>query len=101
MERARGQTDRYQDGSQNRRRGFQAAFVALLAAGCARGPVAVRQDMGDAPTIGRNNWTAPRGRTIPPAGLGVDLVQDNAKAQRDALAAPASFARSLPAGQGN
>jgi hypothetical protein len=71
----------------NRRRAFGVAFLALLGAGCANGPPTVRRDMGDQPTIGRNNGTAPRGRTIPPAGLGVDLVKGEPEAKGDASVA--------------
>jgi hypothetical protein len=44
----------------------------------------------DPSTIGTDFRKVPPGRTIPPAGLGVDLVQGESDAKRDASATTAS-----------
>ena len=66
-----------------------AAALPLPFSGCAahraegrrQGPM--RPPGYDTPTIGTDRSTVPRGRTIPPAGLGVDLVRHPSGARAD------------------
>jgi hypothetical protein len=52
------------------------------------GPYVAPPDRGRSPTLGTDFFTVPRGQVIPPAGLGVDLVQGVA---RDPRVIPASM----------
>jgi hypothetical protein len=71
------------DEARARRRGRTISIVllALAASGCAshRGPGrrgdTMRPPSFAHPTVGADRRTIPRGRTIPPSGLGVDLVR--------------------------
>jgi hypothetical protein len=61
------------------------ALLALLGAGCTHGRFAGRpsKDLGSTPTIGTDFHSVPPGQTIPPAGLGVDLVRGESDAKKD------------------
>jgi len=67
------------------------AVPVLLFTGCSqdhagvhRGPFAPHPpSMGSTPTIGADLHSVPPGQSIPPAGLGVDLVRDGSEAKHD------------------
>jgi hypothetical protein len=76
---------RADQGSRSRGRWLGAALISLILAsapGCASNQFGVRQDeehppkdLGTTPTLGADRSKVPDGQSIPPAGLGVDLVR--------------------------
>jgi hypothetical protein len=85
-------------GKRVRARIARVALVALVGVGCARTHGALRSGpygphpapIGSTPTIGTDLRAAPPGRSVPPAGLGVDLVRDETPAKRDPRAVTTS-----------
>lgn len=57
------------------------AFCAMVGSGCAQDRTRSRFPRAgqDSSTIATDRRTVPRGETIPPAGLGVDLVQSQSR----------------------
>jgi hypothetical protein len=72
--------------SQVRERALLVALLALLGNGCSPDRVAGRHSkvQGSTPTIGTDFRSVSPGQTIPPAGLGVDLVQGESASKKDA-----------------
>jgi len=74
------------------------AMVALVGVGCARPQGVLRSGpygphpapIGSTPTIGTDLRAVPPGRTVPPAGLGVDLIKKPPGPRRDARVVAAS-----------
>jgi hypothetical protein len=85
-------------GKRVRDRIARVTLVALVGAGCARPQGALRSGpygphpapIGSTPTIGTDLRAVPPGRTVPPAGLGVDLVKNPPGPRRDAGVVAAS-----------
>jgi hypothetical protein len=69
-------------GGNDRRHRAVMACLIIWTTGCSHERGAGRRAQDDTPTLGTDFSSVPQGRTIPPAGLGVDLVNFVSEAGR-------------------